>query len=133
MLKASTLSLAVAPLILLVCSVPVFAGGGGGGSKGGVAIRIKNVGDEVVGVNAVSGESPSESKLLQGARQVSGGRVAQFKVKKGTFTAVAANPNNPSVNDVKSYQTRNFKTIHLYAQQDTTTATITSAPAGVKF
>ena len=60
--------------------------------------------------------------------------VAQFKVRTGAFTAVAADPNQPSVvNKVRSFNTRNFKTIYLYAQQDTTAATLTGAPGGVKF
>ena len=117
--------------IVAVVSAPVLAGGGG--SKGNVPVRIKNVGASVVGVNAISGAA-SQNQLLAGARAVATNGVAQFNVSKGAFTAVAADPNNPLVtNKVRSFNTRNFKTIYLYAQQDTTAATLTGAPGGVKF
>ena len=133
MLRRSLVAAASAALLLAV-SVPVFAGGnGGGGSKGGIPVRIKNVGVDPVGVNAISG-SASAQTLTQGARTLAANGVAQFGVKKGTFTAVAADPNDPlTTNKVRSFSTRDFKTIYLYAQQDGTAATLVGAPGGVKF
>jgi hypothetical protein len=111
-------------------SLPVFAGGGGGAN---VPVRIKNVGVDPVGVNALSG-SPTQSQLLNGARTIAANGVAQFRVRKGAFTAAAADPSAPQVtNNVRRFNTRNFKTIYLYAAQDTTMATMLGAPAGVKF
>lgn len=112
---------------------PVIAGGGSGGSKGSIPVRIKNVGVDPVGANAISG-SASTSKLLQSSRVVAANGVAQFSVRTGAFTAVAADPDQPLVvNKVRSFDTRAFKTIYLYAQQDTQTATLVGAPGGVKF
>jgi hypothetical protein len=113
-------------------SVPALAGGGGGGS-GNIPVRMKNVGSAPVGVNAVSG-NVSPSQLLNGGRTIAANGIAQFKVRKGGFTAGAADPNAAqTVNKVRNFSTRNFKTIYLYAQQDTTTATLVGAPGGVKF
>jgi hypothetical protein len=114
-------------------SVPVIAGGGGGGSKGGVAVRMKNVGVAGVAVNAVSG-SATVSQIVSSAQPIAANGVAQFSVKAGAFTAVAANPSAPLVaNTVRSFNTRSFKTVYLYAQQDGTAATLVGAPGGVKF
>ncbi len=114
-------------------SVPVIAGGGGGGSKGGVAVRMKNVGVNPVAVNAVSG-SQTVSQIVNTARTVGANGVAQFSVRSGAFTAVAADPSAPLVaNSVRSFNTRSFKTVYLYAQQDGSAATLVGAPSGVKF
>jgi hypothetical protein len=114
-------------------SVPVIAGGGAGGSKGGVAVRMKNVGVDPVAVNAVSG-SATVSQIVNSAKIIGANGVAQFSVKSGAFTAVAADPTAPLVaNSVRSFNTRNFKTVYLYAQQDGTAATLVGAPGGVKF
>jgi hypothetical protein len=132
MTKKSILCLAVVALAALF-AIPAVAGGGGGGSKGNVPVRIKNVGLDPVAVNAVSG-SASTQQLFQGARVVSANGVTQFSVKSGAFTAVAADPDQPLVvNKVRSFNTRNFSTIYLQAQQDTTAATLVGAPGGVKF
>jgi len=133
MSRRSLLAVALASLVL-ACSAPVFAGGGGGGgSKGNVNVRMKNVGAAPVAVNAVSGGASLQS-LINGARSVAANGVTQFKVRKGGFTALAADPNNPqSVNKVRTFNTRNFKTVYLYAQQDATAATLVGAPGGVKF
>jgi hypothetical protein len=113
-------------------SVPVMAGGGSSGS-GNIPVRMKNVGSAAVGVNAVSG-SATAAQLQSGAKAIAANGIAQFNVRKGAFTAVAANPSTPlTVNKVRSFDTRTFKTIYLYAQQDTTTATLVGAPGGVKF
>lgn len=114
-------------------SVPVLAGGGGGGSKGSVAVRMKNVGQAPVAVNAVSG-SVSLNQIVSSARTIGANGVAQFSVKSGAFTAVAASPSAPlAANKVASFNTRGFSTVYLYAQQDGQAATLVGAPGGVKF
>jgi len=125
-------ALAVLALSVAV-AVPVVAGGGGGGSKGNVSVRIKNVGVASVAVNAKSG-SVTVNQLLSGAKTVAANGVGSFSVKSGAFTALAANPSSPlAVNKVRSFNTRGFSTVYLYAQQDSTAATIVGAPGGVKF
>jgi hypothetical protein len=112
----------------LAFAVPVFAGGGAN-----IPVRIKNVGFDPVGVNAKSG-SATQQQLQQGAVVVASNGIAQFNVKAGAFTAVAADPDAPTVvNKVRNFNTRQFKTIYLWAQQDYTTATLVGAPGGVKF
>lgn len=114
-------------------SVPVIAGGGAAGSKGGVAVKMKNVGVDPVAVNAVSG-SKTLSQIVNTAQTIAANGVATFSVKSGAFTAVAADPSAPLfVNSVRSFNTRSFKTIYLYAQQDGSAATLVGAPGGVKF
>jgi len=114
-------------------SLPVVAGGGNGGSKGGVAVRMKNVGVAPVAVNAVSGSS-SVSQIVGSAQTIAANGVAAFSVRQGAFTAVAASPSAPLVaNSVRSFNTRAFKTVYLYAQQDGSAATLVGAPGGVKF
>lgn len=114
-------------------SMPAFAGGGGGGSKSGVNVRMKNTGVQPVAVNAVSG-SATVSQIISSAQTIAANGVAQFSVRQGAFTAVAASPTAPLVaNRVRSFNTRNFKTVYLYAQQDGTAATLVGAPGGVKF
>ncbi len=126
----SVLALATVSLAL---AAPALAGGGGGGSKGNIPVRMKNVGPAPVAVNSVSG-SASLSTLIAGARTVAANGIAQFSVRKGAFSSLAADPNNAQVtNKVRSFNTRTFKTIYLYAQQDTTAATLVGAPGGVKF
>jgi hypothetical protein len=132
MIKKAVFSLAFIALAAMV-AVPAVAGGGGGGSKGSVPVRIKNVGIDPVAVNAVSGSATTQ-QLFQGARVVSANGVTQFSVQSGPFTAVAADPDQPLViNRVRSFNTRSFKTIYLWAEQDTTAATLVGAPGGVKF
>jgi hypothetical protein len=129
----STLGFVALATLSLALALPVFAGGGGGGSKGNIAVRMKNVGAAPVAVNSVSG-SASLSTLISGARTVAANGVSQFNVRKGAFSSLAADPNNPqATNKVRSFNTRSFKTIYLYAQQDTTAATLVGAPGGVKF
>jgi len=133
MIKKTVCSLAVVALVSMVGIPALAGGGGGGGSKGTIPVRIKNIGTAPVGVNAVSG-SASTQQLLQGARVLSRNGVTQFMVRSGAFTGVAANPDLPLViNNVKSFNTRTFKTIYLQARQDGTAATIVGAPGGVKF
>lgn len=134
MIRRSLLPVA-ALLVVGAMAVPVLAGGGGGGSKGNVNVRIKNTGlVDPVGVNAVSGSSASLSTLLAGARTLAPNGITQFRVKPGTFTAAAADPDNAEgVNKVRTFETRKNVVIYLYAEQDTTAATIVGAPAGVKF
>jgi len=133
MIRRSFLPLA-ALLVVGAIAVPALAGGGGGGSKGNVNVRIKNTGLDPVGVNAVSGSSASLESLLAGARTLAPNGITQFRVKPGTFTAAAADPDNAEgVNKVRTFQTRKHVVIYLYAEQDTTAATIVGAPAGVKF
>jgi hypothetical protein len=132
MIRARLSMLAIATLSLAL-AVPALAGGGGGGSKGNIPVRMKNVGASPVAVNSVSG-SASVGTLISGARTVAANGIAQFKVRKGAFTSLAADPNNPqATNKVRNFNTRSFKTIYLYAQQDTTAATLVGAPGGVKF
>lgn len=120
---------AVAVAVGLVMSHSAFAGGAGAT----IPVRLKNVGGQAVRVNAMSG-NVSPSTLLSGGRQLATNGITQFMVKKGTFTAAAASPTVPQVvNKVRTFETRSFKTIYLYAQQDGTTATIVGAPGGVKF
>jgi hypothetical protein len=98
-----------------------------------VPVRMKNVGSLAVSVNAASGSVPLSS-LVSGARQIASNGITQFSVKPGAFSALAANPSSPLVvNKVRSFNTRTFKTIYLYASQDGTTATLVGAPGGVKF
>ena len=131
-IQKTLLAVAIVAVAATLAS-PVIAGGGSGGTKGSIPVRIKNVGVDPVGANALSGTA-SESQLLQGARVVAANGVTQFKVRAGGFTAVAADPDQPLVvNKVRSFDTRAFKTIYLYAQQDTETATLVGAPGGVKF
>jgi hypothetical protein len=121
---------AVAFALATMASAPALAGGG---SAGTVPVRIKNVGSLPVGVSALSG-SPSQQQLLNAARVVAPNGVSQFPVRPGAFTAAAADPNAPTVtNSIRSFNTRNFKTIYLQAAQDTTAATLVGAPGGVKF
>jgi hypothetical protein len=131
-----TRSTLAAALLVAIASVsmPVLAGGGGGGGKSGnIPVRMKNVGAAPVAVNAQSG-SVALSTLVGSARTVAANGISQFNVNKGAFSALAADPNAPFVtNKVRSFSTRNFKTIYLYAQQDTTAATLVGAPGGVKF
>lgn len=116
--------------VALACSVPVLAGGGSGGN---IPVRMKNVGSQPVAVNSVTG-SASLQTLINGARTVAANGISQFNVKKGNFSSLAANPSNPqAVNKTRTFSTREFKTIYLYAQQDTATATLVGAPGGVKF
>jgi hypothetical protein len=126
-------NLAAVALLATIAAVSVPALAGGGGGSGNIPVRMKNVGSAPVAVNAVSG-SATQSQLESGARTIAANGISQFNVRKGGFTAVAANPNAPqAVNKVRNFDTRNFKTIYLYAQQDTTTATLVGAPGGVKF
>jgi hypothetical protein len=98
-----------------------------------VPVRMKNVGSLAVSVNAVSGSVPLSS-LTSGARQIASNGITQFVVNPGTFSALAARPSAPTVvNKVRTFETRTFKTIYLYASQDGTTATLVGAPGGVKF
>ena len=123
------LMIAVVIAVGMVLPLPAFAGGSGAT----IPVRMKNVGRQSVGVNAMSGATAS-SKLLTGGRNISPNAVAQFLVKRGVFTAAAAKPSAPRVvNKVQSFDTRTFKTIYLYASQDGTTATLVGAPGGVKF
>ena len=123
------LMIAVVIAVGMVLPLPAFAGGSGAT----IPVRMKNVGRQSVGVNAMSG-STAPSKLLTGGRNISPNAVAQFLVKRGVFTAAAAKPSSPRVvNKVQSFDTRTFKTIYLYASQDGTTATLVGAPGGVKF
>ena len=123
------LMIAVVIAVGMVLPLPAFAGGSGAT----IPVRMKNVGRQSVGVNAMSGSTAS-SKLLTGGRNISPNAVAQFLVKRGVFTAAAAKPSSPRVvNKVQSFDTRTFKTIYLYASQDGTTATLVGAPGGVKF
>jgi hypothetical protein len=116
--------------VATMIAVPVSAGGAGGGN---VAVRMKNVGVLPAGVSAVSGNA-TQQQLINLAKVVATNGIAQFKVKAGTFTAAAADPNNfQGVNKIRTFQTRTHKTIYLWAQQDATTATLVGAPAGVKF
>lgn len=118
----------VALALAVSASIPVLAGGGAN-----IPVRMKNVGVDPVAVNSKTG-SATLQQLQQGARTVAANGIAQFNVKAGAFTAVAADPNNFSgVNKVRNFNTRTFKTIYLWAQQDATTATLVGAPAGVKF
>jgi|688.fasta_scaffold50416_3 hypothetical protein len=107
---------------------------GGGGAKRSVPVRIKNVGQSSVMVNAASGAGLSAAALKPGAKTVSRNGVAQFLVRPGAFTAVAAKPGNYNgVNSVRGFNTGNFKTYYLQAQATTTAASIVGAPPGVKF
>ena len=86
--------------------------------------------EEPVTIVVMSSGDQNEVDLVQVA--VNG--ITQFMVRKGVFTASAANPSAlQTVNKVRQFDTRTFKTIYLYAQQDGTAATIVGAPGGVKF
>jgi len=126
--SVATLSLIA---VLAAVSVPAVAGGGGGAASN-VAVRMKNVGTDPVAVNARSGNA-TITQLQNTARTIAANGVAQFTVKKGAFRSIAADPDNTSINSVRSFQTRNNKVIYLYAQQDTAAATLVGAPGGVKF
>jgi hypothetical protein len=121
-------------LIAAVAAVAVVAStalAGGGGPT--IPVRIKNVGKQSVSVNAASG-TVSTSSMLAKSRALASNGITQFMVRKGVFTASAANPSAlQTVNKVRQFDTRTFKTIYLYAQQDGTAATIVGAPGGVKF
>ncbi len=122
----------MAVVLTAVAAAPAFAGGSGGGG-GSIPVRMKNVGAQAVGVNALSG-NVAPSALLNGGRSLAANGIAQFMVKPGSFTAGAANPNTPqTVNKVRNFDTRIYKVIYLQAQQDGKTATLVGAPAGVKF
>lgn len=125
-----SLLVAAVAAVALACSVPVLAGGG---SAGNIPVRMKNVGSQPVAVNSVTG-SASLQTLINGARTVAANGISQFNVKKGSFSSLAANPGNPqAVNKTRTFSTREFSVIYLYAQQDTATATLVGAPGGVKF
>jgi len=117
-------------LTVALVAAPAFAGGPGG--AGSIPVRMKNVGSQSVGVNALSG-SATTSALIASGRVLAANGVSQFMVKPGAFTAGAANPRNTAVNNVRSFDTRTYKVIYLQAQQDGKTATLVGAPAGVKF
>lgn len=124
-----TMFTAVAAVVALAVSTSVFAGGGGPT----IPVRIKNVGRQSVSVNAASGVV-STSSMLAKSRQLATNGITQFMVRKGGFTASAANPAAAqALNKVRQFDTRTYKTIYLYAQQDGTAATIVGAPGGVKF
>lgn len=124
-----TMFTAVAAVVALAVSTSVFAGGGGPT----IPVRIKNVGRQSVSVNAASGVV-STSSMLAKSRQLATNGITQFMVRKGGFTASAANPAAAQgLNKVRQFDTRTYKTIYLYAQQDGTAATIVGAPGGVKF
>lgn len=121
-------SAAAAFAVVVAISASVFAGGGTQ-----IPIRMKNVGPATVAV-AAGPNSATESQLISGARTLAANGISQFSVPQGAFKALAANPSTPStVNKLRSFDTRTFKTIYLYAQQDGTTATLVGAPGGVKF
>lgn len=127
MSKPSAFSFVALALAIGLC-VPVLAGGGAN-----IPVRMKNVGVDPVSVNSKTGNQ-TQAQILQGARVIAANGIAQFNVKQGDFTAIAADPNAPEVtNRLRNFSTRTFKTIYLWAQQDTTTATLVGAPAGVKF
>jgi hypothetical protein len=116
--------------VSVACSVPVLAGGGG---RGNIPVRMKNVGSQPVAVNSVTGSAALQT-LINGARTVAANGVSQFRVRKGAFSSLAASPDNPQgINKTRSFNTRNFKTIYLWAAADATTATLRGAPGGVKF
>lgn len=122
-------SLSVAACAALVAvSATVFAGGGTQ-----IPIRMKNVGPAAVAVSAGS-STATESQLISSARTLAANGISQFMVPQGAFNALSANPSTPStVNKMRTFDTRTYKTIYLYAQQDGTTATLVGAPGGVKF
>jgi len=124
--------LAASFAVTIVLALPAVAGNGSG-SQSQIPVRIKNVGSAAVAVNAKSG-SVALNTLVSSARTLAPNGIAGINVKSGSFTALAANPSAPqAVHKVRSFETRTFKTIYLYAQQDTTRATIVGAPGGVKF
>lgn len=128
MIRRSMLT-SIAAVVAVAVSSSVFAGGGGPT----IPVRIKNVGRQAASVNAASGVV-STSTMLSKSRQLASNGITQFMVRRGTFTASAASPSAPqTVNNVRQFDTRSFKTIYLYAQQDGTAATIVGAPGGVKF
>lgn len=117
--------------VAVVAVVASTALAGGGGPT--IPVRIKNVGKQSVSVNAASG-TVSTSSMLAKSRTLASNGITQFMVRKGVFTASAANPSAlQTVNKVRQFDTRTYKTIYLYAQQDGTAATIVGAPGGVKF
>lgn len=119
----------VSAVALAVVASSALAGGGGPT----IPVRIKNVGKQAVSVNAASG-TVSTSSMLAKSRTLASNGITQFMVRQGGFTASAANPSAlQTVNKVRQFDTRTFKTIYLYAQQDGTAATIVGAPGGVKF
>jgi hypothetical protein len=119
---------AAAFAVVVAISASVFAGGGTQ-----IPIRMKNVGPAAVAVSA-GGSTATESQLISSARTLAANGISQFMVPAGAFNALAANPSTPStVNKMRNFNTRTFKTIYLYAQQDGTTATLVGAPGGVKF
>lgn len=127
-MSKTTASWFMALALCVSASFPVLAGGGAN-----IPVRMKNVGFDPVAVNSKTG-TVTQEQILQGARTIAPNGIAQFNVKQGDFTAVAADPDLPDVvNKVRNFSTRNFKTIYLWAQQDLTTATLVGAPAGVKF
>lgn len=120
-------------LLAIIVTTAVAATAIAGGSGPTIPVRIKNVGRQAVSVNAASGVV-STSSMLAKSRQLAANGISQFMVRKGGFTASAANPAAAQVtNKVRQFDTRTFKTIYLYAQQDGTAATIVGAPGGVKF
>lgn len=126
-MKCKALLAAVAIAAVSVSSA--FAGGIGSGPIG---VRIKNVGSQAVGVAALSG-SPSDASLNSKAVTVGSRGIVQFNVNKGAFGAIAKNPNNSAVKKVRSFDTKEVKTVYLQAEQNGTVATLQGAPAGVKF
>lgn len=125
--KTSAFSFIALALTVGVC-IPALAGGGAN-----IPVRMKNVGVDPVSVNSKTGNQ-TQAQILQGARVIAANGIAQFQVKKGNFTAIAADPDAPTtVNKLRNFSTRKFPVIYLWAQQDNTTATLVGAPAGVKF
>jgi len=116
-------------MVAVVAASSAFAGGSGPT----IPVRIKNVGKQSVAVNAASPARMGSGRLAK-SRTIASNGITQFMVRPGTFTASAANPAAlEAVNKVRQFETRSFKTIYLYAQQDGTAATIVGAPGGVKF
>jgi hypothetical protein len=124
-MMSRTFRIVLAATLVAFVSAPAFAQ---------VAVRMKNVGAQSVRVNAKTG-AVGPAGMQSGSRVLAANGVAQFKVKPGTFTALAAKPvaPGPASRKLRQFSTRKFKTVYLEAQQDGATATLIGAPAGVKF
>lgn len=103
-------------------------------SRAGLAtVRIKNVGSRPVAVSVVSDELTLD-RVLARATVLAPNSVGQFSVKAGEFHAIVADPDRAkAVYKVEKFQAGMKARTLLVARQNAKSATVSKAPAKVKF
>lgn len=123
MIRRVVVAVAVAAMVFSMDAV--FAGGGHGPAA---AVRIKNIGAAPVLVNAAN----SGAIGTTGGRLLSHNAVAQFNLKKGAGTALAATPTGDAQSTLP-YNFPNSKFVYLQATGDGGKPSIKFAPPGTRF